>query len=271
MAIILCHAEGGATKGGVSKCEQTQTNADKRKQVQRRKRKQTQANASERGQTQTNAYTPLCCCFFTPPFAIPLIILCLEKRSGDPDPQYFSKSIAVQMGGGGVLPYKWEAYCSTNGRRIAGLPFVRSLEARKVRRYKWGGVLPYKLEVYCRTFQTSCRGWGFRNIGHHLESCVWKQKGSPVPNSGSAQHMNFGHSHLPGKSSLNADFQKSQEKTVQISRKSSKLGGGNASLWTKQFYAHPDVSESWDPQNEFSGIPWIGLFLGIPVFFIRTP
>ena len=25
-----CHAEGGATKGGVSKCEQTQTNADKR-------------------------------------------------------------------------------------------------------------------------------------------------------------------------------------------------------------------------------------------------
>ena len=25
-----CHAEGGATKGGVSKCEQTQTNAEKR-------------------------------------------------------------------------------------------------------------------------------------------------------------------------------------------------------------------------------------------------
>ena len=25
-----CHAEGGATKGGVSKCERTQTNADKR-------------------------------------------------------------------------------------------------------------------------------------------------------------------------------------------------------------------------------------------------
>ena len=27
---VQCHAEGGATKGGVSKCEQTQTNADKR-------------------------------------------------------------------------------------------------------------------------------------------------------------------------------------------------------------------------------------------------
>ena len=64
-----------------------------------------------------------------------------QKHSGDPNPQYFSKSTAVQMGG--VLPYKWEAYCSTNGRRIAGFPFLRSLEARKVRRYKWG--------AYCRT------------------------------------------------------------------------------------------------------------------------
>ena len=50
-----CHAEGGATKGGVSKRKQTQTNADKRKQTQRRKRKQTQANASKREQTWTNA------------------------------------------------------------------------------------------------------------------------------------------------------------------------------------------------------------------------
>ena len=51
---------------------------------------------------------------------------------------------------GGVLPYKWEAYCSTNGRGIAGFPFLRSLEASKIWRYKWGrtavqigGVLPY--------------------------------------------------------------------------------------------------------------------------------
>ena len=44
---------------------------------------------------------------------------------------------------GGVLPYKREAYCRTNGRRTAGFPFLRSLEARKVRRYKWG--------AYCRT------------------------------------------------------------------------------------------------------------------------
>ena len=65
----------------------------------------------------------------------------LKVLPGDPNPQYFSKSTAVQMGG--VLPYKWGAYCRTNGRRIAGFPFLRSLEARKVRRYKWG--------AYCRT------------------------------------------------------------------------------------------------------------------------
>ena len=65
----------------------------------------------------------------------------IQKCSGDPNPQYFSTSTAVQMRG--VLPYKWEAYCSTNGRCIAGFPFLRSLEARKVRRYKWG--------AYCRT------------------------------------------------------------------------------------------------------------------------
>ena len=64
-----------------------------------------------------------------------------QKRSGDPNPQYFSKSTAVQMGG--VLPYKWGAYCRTNGRRIAGFPFLRSLEARKALPYKWG--------AYCRT------------------------------------------------------------------------------------------------------------------------
>ena len=52
-----------------------------------------------------------------------------------------SQSTAVQMGG--ALPYKWEAYCSTNGRCTVGLPFLQSLEARKAQRYKWG--------AYCRT------------------------------------------------------------------------------------------------------------------------
>ena len=48
-----CHAEGGATKRGVS--EQTQTNADKRWQAQANAKAKTQANASKREQTWTNA------------------------------------------------------------------------------------------------------------------------------------------------------------------------------------------------------------------------
>ena len=50
-----------------------------------------------------------------------------------PTPNTFSK----------VLPYKWEAYCRTNGRCTVGFPFLQGLEARKVQRYKWG--------AYCHT------------------------------------------------------------------------------------------------------------------------
>ena len=90
-----------------------------------------------------------------------------QKRSGDPNPQYFSKSTAVQMGG--VLPYKWEAYCSTNGRRIAAFPFLRSLEARKVRRYKWG--------AYCRT-NWRCTAVLFRQaVGVGVSETLLKQGG----------------------------------------------------------------------------------------------
>ena len=67
---IAGHVEGGATKGGVSNCEQTQTNADKRRgKTQRRKRKQTRANVDKCKQT----LTPLYCNFFTPPLCNPLI------------------------------------------------------------------------------------------------------------------------------------------------------------------------------------------------------
>ena len=38
-----------------------------------------------------------------------------------------------------VLPYKSEAYCSTDGRCTVGFPFLQSLEARKAQRYKWRG------------------------------------------------------------------------------------------------------------------------------------
>ena len=80
-------------------------------------------------------------------------------------PPVFFKKYCRTMGG--VLLYKWEAYCSTNGRRIAGFPLLRSLEARKVRRYKWGG-------GYCRTnwrctavlFRQVVGVGGFRNLAY---------------------------------------------------------------------------------------------------------
>ena len=62
---------------------------------------------------------------------------------------------------GGVLQYKWEAYC---GVSLSSKP--RSQESTAI---QTGGVLPYKLEVYCRTFQKSCRGRGFRNIAQKQE------------------------------------------------------------------------------------------------------
>ena len=77
-----------------------------------------------------------------------------------------------------VLPYKWGAYCRTNGRRTAvqmggvlRVSLSSKLRSQESAAIQMGGVLPYKLEVYCRTFQTSCRGWGFRNIAQ-----IWQPK-----------------------------------------------------------------------------------------------
>ena len=75
-----------------------------------------------------------------------------HELSGDPNPQYLLKSTAVQMGG--VLLYKWEVYCRTNGRRTAiqmggvllGFPFkAYNQEGTAI---QMGGLLPYKLELY---------------------------------------------------------------------------------------------------------------------------
>ena len=72
-----------------------------------------------------------------------------------PTPSIFPKVLPYKCGGGTAVtvPYKWEAYCSTNGRRTAGFPFLRSLEARKAQRYKWG--------VYCRA---RCTAVLFRQV-----------------------------------------------------------------------------------------------------------
>ena len=68
-------------------------------------------------------------------------VLKTQELSGDPNPQYFLKSTAVQMGG--VLPYKWEAYCSTNGRCIVDFPFFKAWKPG-MSRIQLGG-------AYCRT------------------------------------------------------------------------------------------------------------------------
>ena len=64
-----------------------------------------------------------------------------------------------------VLPYKWGAYCRSNGGRTAvggalqykweaycRISFLSKLRSQESTAIQMGGVLPYKLEVYFRTF-----------------------------------------------------------------------------------------------------------------------
>ena len=107
-------------------------------------------------------------CYTFVPLTSPCCTACvigLSETFRWPQPPVFSKSTAVQMGG--VLPYKWEVYCSTNGRRIAGFPFIRSLEARKVRRYKWGAYLGNKRRWPWPRFPQE-------NLLAHMVMVLWK-------------------------------------------------------------------------------------------------
>ena len=81
----------------------------------------------------------------------------LGEHSGDHNHQDFPKSTAIQMGG--VLRYKWEAYCDTNGRSTDSISL--SSKCRGIKTVQIGGVLQYKLEAYCDTFLRSSGGWGF--------------------------------------------------------------------------------------------------------------
>ena len=79
---------------------------------------------------------------------------------------------------GGVLPYKWEVYCSTNGRCTAGFPFLQGLEDRKVQRYKWG--------AYCRTNWRCTAVLSPRPVGVEVSETVTETHGfsrPEVPNS----------------------------------------------------------------------------------------
>ena len=81
------------------------------------------------------------------------------EHPSDRNHQDFPKSTAIQMGG--VLQYKWEAYCDTNGRSTDSIPLSSELRVTRSTPIQIGGVLQYKLEVYCDTFLRSSGGWGF--------------------------------------------------------------------------------------------------------------
>ena len=81
------------------------------------------------------------------------------EHSGDHNHQDFPKSTAIQMGG--VLRYKWEAYCDTNGRSTDSISFSSKRRGTKSTAIQIGGVLQYKWEAYCDTFLRSSGGWGF--------------------------------------------------------------------------------------------------------------
>ena len=72
---------------------------------------------------------------------LPVIFLEFGEHPGDHNHQDLPKSIAVQVGG--VLRYKWEAYCDTNGRSAEVFPFPESSVAPEA--------LHHKLEAYCST------------------------------------------------------------------------------------------------------------------------
>ena len=59
---------------------------------------------------------------------------------------------------GGVLQYKWEAYCDTNGWSTDNISLSSECRGTKST-IQLGGVLQCKLEVHCDTFLRSTGGW----------------------------------------------------------------------------------------------------------------
>ena len=95
------------------------------------------------------------------------------ENSGDHNHQYSQKNTAIQMGG--VLQYKWEAYCNTHGRSTANIPFPQSVWGTRSTATHIGGVLQCKSEVYCDTFLRS-----------------WKKGNDPHPHpQDKIQHLDF--------------------------------------------------------------------------------
>ena len=76
-----------------------------------------------------------------------------------PTTNIFSRALLVQMGG--IVRYKWEAYCSRNWRCIAAFPFLQVLEASQQGTALQMGASWYQLEVYCQYFSDKLYGLGF--------------------------------------------------------------------------------------------------------------
>ena len=90
------------------------------------------------------------------------------EHPGDHNHQDFPRSAAIQMGG--VLQYKREACCDTNGRRGDGISLSSERRDTKSTAIHIGGVLQYKLEAHRNTnwkrigiplWNQSTGGWGF--------------------------------------------------------------------------------------------------------------
>ena len=80
------------------------------------------------------------------------------EHPGDHNHQDFPKSAAIQMGG--VLQYKWEACCDTNGKSTDSISLSLENRGTGSTAIQMGGVLQYKWEVYFDTFLRSSGGWG---------------------------------------------------------------------------------------------------------------
>ena len=66
------------------------------------------------------------------------------EHPGDHNHQDFPKSTAIQMGG--VLQYKWKAYCDTNGRSTDSISLSSQRRGTQTTAIQMGGVLQGSLD-----------------------------------------------------------------------------------------------------------------------------
>ena len=65
------------------------------------------------------------------------------------------QTIGLEIPEGGVLQYKWEAYCDTNGRSADDMTLSLESRGTKSNAIQNGGILQYKWEVHCHDYLRS--------------------------------------------------------------------------------------------------------------------